>query len=89
MVPAMEKFLGMEEKKAHATAIAVILLLSSVSAFFYIRKGFFDFNLWVPLTLGGMAGGAVGAKFLARIPKRWLKILFGGVIMLTAGKLIF
>ena len=33
VVPAMEKFLKMDEKKSHATAIAVILVMSAVSSF--------------------------------------------------------
>ena len=89
VVPAMELFLDIDPKQSHATAIAVILLLSSVSSFFYLRNGFFDFKLWVPVTVGGMAGGLVGAKVLTRISKSSLKIVFGGIIMTTALKLIF
>ena len=89
VVPAMEIFLDMDEKKSHATAIAIILMLSVVSSIFYIHRGFFDLWLWIPVTIGGMTGGAVGAKFLAKISKRWLKIIFGGIIMITAVKLIF
>ena len=37
-VPAMERFLLVEDKKAHATAIAVILPLSVVSLFIYMGK---------------------------------------------------
>ncbi len=89
VVPAMERFLGIDEKKSHATAIAVILMMSVVSSYIYIRKGFFDFNLWIWVSIGGMAGGLVGAKLLGRIPKKWLKIVFGAVICVTAVKMIF
>lgn len=87
VVPAMEYFLKMEEKRAHATAIAIILVMSVVSAFVYVRAGHFDFGLWVPVTIGGVAGGLVGAKALSKIPKRWLNILFGAVIIVTALKM--
>lgn len=89
VVPAMEMFLDMDEKKSHATAIAVILLLSAVSSVFYLKHGFFDLKLWIPVTIGGMLGGLVGAKALSRISKSGLKIVFGGIIMITAFKLIF
>lgn len=89
VVPAMEVFLGMDEKKSHATAIAVILLLSLVSSVFYLKNGFFDLKLWIPVTIGGILGGLVGAKALAKISKSGLKIVFGGIIMITALKLIF
>lgn len=88
VVPAMEIFLKMEEKKAHATAIAVILMFSLVSMAVYLYHGFFDVKLWIPVTIGGVLGGLVGAKLLGKIPKHWLKILFGAVIMVTAGKMM-
>lgn len=88
-VPLAEKFLKMEEKTAHATAIPVILVLSVISSFFYIRKGFFDLKIWFFVSIGGLIGGFVGAKALGKIPKKWLKIGFGGVICLTAVKMIF
>ncbi len=89
VVPAMEFFLKMDEKKSHATAILIILVMSIVSSFFYIKDGFFDFGLWAPVTIGGVFGGIVGAKFLSKISGRWLKIIFGGVIIITAFKMIF
>lgn len=89
VVPAMEKFLGIDGKKAHATAIAIILMMSLVSSVIYVRQGYFDFKLWLTVSIGGIAGGLVGAKVLDRIPKKWLKIGFGTVIIITATKLIF
>lgn len=88
VVPAMEKFLGIDEKKSHATAIAIILMMSVVSSFIYVRRGFFDMRLWLLTSCGGVAGGLTGAKLLAKIPKKWLKIIFGGVIGITAVKMI-
>ncbi len=89
VVPAMEKFLNIDSKKSHATAIAVILILSLVSSVIYIRHGYFDINLWFWVSLGGIVGGFVGAKLLAKIPKKWLKIIFGAVILVTASKIAF
>ncbi len=89
MVPAMEKFLDIDEKKSHATAIAIIFLFSIISMIFYLSKGYFDSKVWIPVTIGGVVGGVVGAKMLSKIPKRWLKIIFGAVIVITAIKMIF
>ena len=88
VVPAMEKFLGMDAKKSHSTAIAIILLMSVVSSVMYVYKGHFDLRLWGWVTAGGVVGGFVGAKILTGIPKRWLKIGFGVVICITAVKMI-
>ena len=89
VVPAMEKFLEIDEKKSHSTAIAIILMMSVVSSVTYVSRGFFDFKLWLFVSLGGIAGGFVGAKLLGKIPKKWLKIVFGAVICVTAVKMIF
>lgn len=89
VVPAMETFLDIDEKKAHSTAIAIIFLMSVVSSYFYIKNGFFDFKLWTPVTIGGVAGGLLGARILSKISVRWLKIIFGSVIIITAFKLVF
>ncbi len=89
VVPAMERFLNIDEKKSHSTAIAIILMMSVVSSVTYINKGFFNFKLWALVSVGGIVGGFVGAKLLGKIPKKWLKILFGGVICITAVKMIF
>ena len=89
VVPAMEKFLKIDEKQSHATAILVILMMSVVSSVFYIRAGFFDLKLWLWVSAGGVLGGFVGARLLKKIPKRWLKIGFGGVILVTAFKMVF
>lgn len=88
-VPAMEKFLKIDEKKSHATAIAIIFVMSAASSLFYIKNGFFDTNTWLYVTLGGGAGGAIGALLLSNISVKWLKIIFGGVISATALRLIF
>lgn len=89
VVPSMEKFLKIDEKKSHATAIAVILMTSVVSSYLYMRGGFFDFKIWLPVTVGGLVGGWVGALLLSKISVKILKIVFGSVIAVTAFKMIF
>ena len=69
VVPAMERFLGEEEHKAHATAIAVILPLSLLSLGVYLWKAdlgaVWRIALWA--SAGGLVGGFVGAKLLQRV----------------------
>lgn len=88
VVPAMEKFLHVDAKKSHATAIGIILLMSLISSFMYIKRGFFDLRLWMLVTVGGVVGGLIGANALSKIPKRWLKLIFGSVIVITAVKMV-
>lgn len=89
VVPAMERFLDIDEKQSHATAVMVILMMTLVSSVIYVRRGFFDLGLWLWTSAGGAAGGAVGAVLLKRVPKKWLKIGFGGAITATAVKMLF
>lgn len=83
-VPAMEKLLGAEEHKAHATAIAVILPLTVVSLIPYIFKGFFDFTLAWQTSLGGIIGGVIGAVLLKKLSAPLLKKVFGVFIIAAA-----
>ncbi|MCD8049718.1 MAG: sulfite exporter TauE/SafE family protein [Clostridia bacterium] len=83
-VYVLKKFLDVEPKKAHATAIAVILPLSAASLIIYATSlaGNWGVILWA--ALGGILGGFCGAKVLGKISKMWLRILFG-ITMIAAG----
>ncbi len=89
LVPAMERFLKVEAHKAHATAIAVILPLSVVSAVIYWRGGGVPLNILLYVSMGGVVGGYAGAKWLNKIPKRWLHRIFGGFMVFAAIRMIF
>lgn len=83
-VPAMVHFLGAEEHKAHATAISVILPLTVVSSVYYISKGYADWGLTLKVTIGGLAGGYIGARLLNLCPEKWLRRIFA-IFMAAAG----
>ena len=84
VVPAMEYLLGTEKHKAHATAISVILPLTVVSSAFYISRGYADWGLTLKVTLGGLAGGYIGARLLNVCPENLLRKIFA-VFMAVAG----
>ena len=48
VVPLMTFLLKMKTKVAHATALAVILPVTIVSATIYIAKGYFDWKIGLP-----------------------------------------
>lgn len=83
VVPCMERFLDVEEHKAHATAIAIILPLSILSLFIYLRAESLDWTAAIAVSLGGIIGGIIGAKLLSKISGKWLHKIFG-VFMLAA-----
>ncbi len=88
LVPGMERFLNTEEHKAHATAIAVILPLSVISAILYIFKIEIPWKTVLMVSLGGIIGGYVGAKILKKFSGKWLHIIFGGFMIAAALKMI-
>ena len=88
-MPCMEKFLGVEKTKAHASAIAVILPLTIISIFFYTKRGFFDFPLVWQTSLGGVFGGLIGAWVLKKIKPYILARIFGVFLILAAVRMVF
>lgn len=83
-VPAMVHFMDMEEDRAHATAISIILPLTLVSAFFYVRGSYIDWWLTLKVAAGGVAGGYIGARLLPHVPSHILRKIFG-LFMILAG----
>lgn len=89
VVFAMEKFLKKDAKEAHASSVLIVLMMSVVSSFLYVIKGYFDLRIWAYVSIGGILGGFLGAKWLKKIPKKWLKLIFGAVILWASFKIIF
>ncbi len=83
-VPLLKGVTGYGEKRAHATAIAVIAPVCAASAITYFLGGFFKGGVIIPASIGAVAGGFVGAKLLGVLPDIAVKIIFIGV-MLAAG----
>jgi uncharacterized membrane protein YfcA len=88
VVPAIEKFLKVETHKAHASAIAIILPLSILSTFIYGRDVSIDWKMIIYVSIGGVIGGYVGAKFLSKISTKWLHRIFGIFMIIAAVRMI-
>ncbi len=84
VVPLMTFLLKMKTQKSHATALAVILPITLVSACIYFTSGKFDFSIGVPSGIGVVVGGMVGAWLLGRLSAKWLTKIFA-IVMLIAG----
>lgn len=89
LVPALQKFLKFETKKSHATALAVILPLSVVSAIIYVWGVEPDWKIVLFVAAGGICGGLVGAKLLSKMKAWWLNILFGLFLGAGAVRMLF
>jgi len=89
LVPALEKFKPLETHKAHASALAVILPLSVVSAVVYVWGVDVDWPAVAFVSMGGVVGGVVGAKLLKKISAGWLNMLFGLFLAAGAIRMLF
>ena len=88
VVPAMERFLQTECHKAHATAIAIILPLSVISAIIYMKGGDTDWMIVLYVSIGGAVGGFMGAKLLKKLSAKWLHKIFGLFMIAAAIRMI-
>ena len=89
LVPALERFKPLETHKAHATALAVILPLSVVSALVYVWGVEVDWPAVAFVSAGGVVGGVLGAKLLTRLSAGWLNMLFGLFLAAGAVRMLF
>ena len=88
VVPLLNKLFGLEQKKAQATALFVILPISIVSTIVYLCHNSVDFASAWPVILGIVGGGVIGATMLNKLNNNAVKgififfMLLGGIVML-------
>ncbi len=88
VVPLLNKVFGLEQKKAQATALFVILPISLVSTIVYMCFNSIDFASGWPVIAGIIGGGIIGATMLNKLNNKAIKgififfMLLGGVGML-------
>ena len=87
-VPILENFKKMPSKKSHATAIAVMLPFSLISAFIYSINFELDVLNLIILTAAVTVGGVFGSIFLKKLSGKTIRIIFA-VVMFAAGVKMF
>ncbi len=86
-VPALKK-LGMEQKIAHANAVAVILPVAAVSSIFYYIDGRMKLSDAIGFIPAGIVGSLFATFLLKKISPVWLKGIFAA-FMIWAGVRLF
>ena len=85
LVPLLTGWCGMDQRRAFATSVAIILPLCVLSSAVYLLRGALAWQAALPYLLGGLAGGFLGGKLFRRVRMDWLRrvfallILYGGV----------
>lgn len=89
LVPVLTSVLGLEQKRAHATAIAIILPLCVVSSITYALRASFDWSIILPTIIGVTIGGVLGAKLLKKMSNGALTFIFYSLMLFAGLKMIF
>lgn len=84
IVPLLSLVAKFESKKAHATAIAVILPASIISACVFLFGGKNDFLMLGVMTVGVVLGGIAGSLLLKKLKNETIDKIFA-FLMLAAG----
>lgn len=87
-VPTLTLILGLPDKKAHATAILIMLPLSISSFIVYMLKGTIDFAIAGIVSGGFVVGGILGAMLLKKANNIVIQIIFALVIIAGAIKIL-
>lgn len=89
VVPGLALTLGLTAKKSHATALAVILPASVISACILLFTFKNDWVLLSATTIGVSAGGVVGALLLKKLKNPAITKIFAVLMLLAGVKLLF
>lgn len=88
-VPCLTYIGGLDEKSAHATAIAAILPLCLVSAIVYALKESCRNEVILPVVIGVTAGGILGALLLKKLSSDVVSFVFYALMTFAGFKMIF
>lgn len=88
-VPCLTYIGSLDEKSAHATAIALILPLCLVSSIAYGVGASFENGVILPTVLGVTIGGILGACLLKKLSSNVVSFLFYAIILFAGLKMIF
>ena len=76
-VPLLTGYCELDQRKAFATSVAVILPLCALSVVIYLFRGGLDLVTALPYLVGGAAGGWAGGKWFKGVKMPWLRRAFG------------
>ncbi|HOW18926.1 MAG TPA: sulfite exporter TauE/SafE family protein [Phycisphaerae bacterium] len=88
-VLAMDQIMRIPFKVSTTTSNFMIGVTAAASAGVYLRRGYIDPGLAMPVMLGVLAGSLIGARVLVGARTRVLRAVFGLVILLLGIEMIY
>jgi len=77
LVPLLTQCCGLDQRRAFATSVAVILPLCLLSVAVYLMRGGLELEAAWPYLAGGTVGGWLGGKLFKGARVDWLRRGFG------------
>ena len=88
-VLAMDQIMKIPFKVSTTTSNFMIGVTAAASAGVYLKRGFIEPGLAMPVMLGVLAGSMLGAKILVRTRTKVLRVIFALVIVAMGIEMIF
>jgi uncharacterized membrane protein YfcA len=77
-----------EIKDNFAMAVVLVLPMSAVSLYFYVKGGNVDYELIRISVLPAILGGILGAYLMDKIDKRWLSLIFAALVIYSGFRMV-
>jgi len=87
-VLAMDQAMKIPFKVSTTTSNFMIGVTAAASAGVYLHRGYVDPALAMPVMLGVLAGSFLGSKVLVKTRTRWLRLVFGAVIVVLGVEML-
>lgn len=88
-VLAMDQAMRIPFKVSTTTSNFMIGVTAAASAGLYLRRGYIDPGLAMPVVLGVLPGALIGTRILARAQVKTLRLVFTAIIVALAAQMIY
>lgn len=89
MVPLYVLWMGLDQRRSHATSLGAVLPIAVAGAIGYSASGYVDWTAVAALLAGSIFGALYGVKLLGQVSLKFLQLGFAGLLYLSAMRLIW
>jgi len=89
MVPLYVIWMGLDQRRSHATSLAAVLPIAVAGAIGYSTSGYVDWHAVATLLAGSFFGALYGVKLLSQVSLKFLQLGFAALLYLSAMRLIW
>ena len=89
MVPLYVLWIGLDQRKSHATSLAAVVPIAIAGAIGYAANDNVNWNAAIALLIGSVFGALYGVKLLGQVSIKFLQMGFAVLLYLSAMRLIW